>query len=149
MGKAPNLVQVYSEEGAVSVISNKVSNLQGLYILHSLEGAAGACLGPVLCPLRGQECEPHLGSICIKARLVQITIISSCMWCWTTQEAPAGQVKSAVTLQERDSCNDGDTLCQTPCFLPWLPTGTAGLCSPGCLPSCGPCLPHDTVQLKW
>lgn len=55
MGKAPNLVQVYSEEGAVSVICNKVSDLQGLYVLHSLEGAAGACLGPELCPLRGQE----------------------------------------------------------------------------------------------
>lgn len=55
MGKAPNLVQVYSEDGAVSITCNKVSYLQGLYILHSLEGGAEECLGPVLCPLRGQE----------------------------------------------------------------------------------------------
>lgn len=39
----------------MSVICNKVSHLQGLYILHSLEGAAEECLGLVLCPLQGQE----------------------------------------------------------------------------------------------
>lgn len=53
MGKALDLVQVYSEEGAMSIICNKVSCLQGLYILHSLEGAAEEYLAPVLCPLRG------------------------------------------------------------------------------------------------
>lgn len=54
-GQAPNLVQVYSVEGAVTVMCNKVSYLQGLYILHSLEGAAEECQGLVLCSLRGQE----------------------------------------------------------------------------------------------
>lgn len=39
-------------------------------------------------------------------------------------------------MQEGDSRGDGDTLCQTPCFLPCLLMNTASRLSPGCFPSC-------------